>query len=98
MDGTVLQVAAAGHKERQTDGHAMRPHCRSPKVAGPGQGDTRRAKDRDMDRHAMQSEAGYLFSGLWNVRRRRAKREREERDRSCLFEREMEKEGTQAGS
>lgn len=30
-------------------------------VTGPGQGDTRwRARDRDMDRHAMQSEGGYL--------------------------------------
>ena len=60
-------------------------------VAGPGQGDTWQARDRDMDRHAMQSEVGYLFSGLWRrkgegeksrEREKREKgREREERER-----------------
>lgn len=32
--------------------------------AGPGQGDTRqwRARDRDMDRHDMQIDVGYLLS------------------------------------
>lgn len=48
-------------KERQTDGHAMRSHHRSLKVAGPGQGQT--------DRHDMQNGVGCLFSGLWKYRR-----------------------------
>ena len=72
-------------------------------------------RDRDMDRHGMLSEVGYLFSGLWKGRgegrraERRGEKERGERetkggrgevgrDRSCLFEREMEKEETQAAS
>ena len=37
------------------------------------------ARDRDMDRHAMQSEVGYLFSGLWKGRgeEKRAEEEKE---------------------
>ena len=58
-------MAAAGHEERQMDEQAMKPHRRSLKAAGPGQGATQRwGRDSDMDRHAMQGEVGYLFSGL----------------------------------
>ena len=42
----------------------------------------------------MQSEAGYLFSGLWRGNREGEKsreRERERRDRNFLFEREMKR-------
>ena len=52
--------------------HAMRPRCRSP-----GQ------QDRDMDRHAMQNEVGYLFSELCRVKGRRGEEERKrERERN----------------
>ena len=62
-----------------------------------------------MDRHTMQSEVGYLFSGLWRgkgegeknreaERERQRERQRGGRDRSCLFEREIEKKETQAAS
>ena len=62
------------------------------------------ARDRDMDRHTMQGEVGYLFSRLGRGKGRREKsREREkqkgrrvdvgrmERGRNCLFWGEMEK-------
>ena len=47
----------------------------------------------------MQSEAGYLFSGLWRGKRegkksRERERERERErggERNCLFEREMKR-------
>ena len=42
-------------------GLCMRPHPRSPKAAGP----VAAAGKRQTDRHAMQSEVGYLFSELW---------------------------------
>ena len=64
---------------------------------------------RQTDRHAMQSEVGYLFSGLWRGKEEGEKsreaerdtereRDREERDLSCLFEREKEREETPATS
>ena len=92
------------HEESQTDGHTMRSCCRSPKVNGPVQGATWWVRDRDMDRHTMQGEVGYLFSRLGRGKGRREKsREREkqkgrrvdvgrmERGRNCLFWGEMEK-------
>ena len=45
----------------------------TPKAAGPGQGAMLLA--RDMDRNAMQSEVGYLFSGLWRGKGRREEEE-----------------------
>ena len=76
---------AASHEEIQMDRHAMRPRHRSPKVAGPGQGATWQARDRDMDRSVMQSEAGCLFSGSWRGKGRRGEEERErERERNKL--------------
>ena len=67
--------------ERQTDGHTKRPHGRSPKVIGPRQGDTWWARDRDMDRHAMQSEIGYLFGGLWKGRRGKSREKQRDTER-----------------
>ena len=77
-DGTVPRVAATGRKERQIDGHVTRSCHMSPKAAGLGHGDMQwQARDRDVDRHAMQSEDEYLFSGLWKERARRRDEERE---------------------
>ena len=64
-----------------------------------------RVRDRDMDRHAMQSEVDYLFRGLWRGREkgRRAERQKEregdkgERQKLPLQERD-EKEETQVAS
>ena len=39
------------------------------------------AGERQMDRHTMQSEVGYLFSGYGREGRRGAKRELEKRER-----------------
>ena len=36
---------------------------------------TWQAGDRDMDRHAMQSEVGYLFSGVWKGEEERVREE-----------------------
>ena len=62
---------------RRDNGHTMRPCHRSPKAASSRQGAMQQARDRDMDRHAMQSEVGYLFSGLWKGRRAERGGERE---------------------
>ena len=58
----------AGPESSQSEaGMAAGPQA----VAGPGQGDMQQqARDRDMDRHAMQSEAQYLFSGYGREERR----------------------------
>ena len=61
-----------------------RPLRRSLKAAGPGQGATWRLMKRQMVRHAMQREVGYLFSGLWVVEgkgRGEKSREAESRER-----------------
>ena len=111
-DGAVPPVAAAGHEfqaggrvvgerpygtaspmRRNRQMGTPRDHAAGPLrwlVLG------RWARNRDMDRHAMQSKVGYLFSGLWRGKERRGKEQRERRgeggrDRSCLFKREMEK-------
>ena len=65
------------------DEYAIRPCHRSLKMAGPCQGTMWQVRDRDMDRHAMQSEVGYLFSGLW--------RGKEEGEKSREAERETER-------
>ena len=49
--GAVPRVTAAAHKERQTDGHATRPCCRSPKANGPRQGATLHVRDK---RHGLE--------------------------------------------
>ena len=88
---------------------AMRPRSRSPSSQSQAAHETMPQVSkggwspvvgkRQMDRHILQSEVGYLFSGLWRgkEKERRAERQRE-RDRegvgSCLFEKE--KEETQA--
>ena len=61
----------------------MRPCPRNLKATCPQQGATWQARDRDIDRHAMQSEVGYLLSGLWKGREEGSKgrRGREERNR-----------------
>ena len=70
-------MAAANHEERQIDRQTTRPRPRSLKAAGPWQQAMQQARDRDMDRHAMQSEVGYLFSGLWKGRGEGGRAERE---------------------
>ena len=52
-------VAADPESSQSQAGTAAGPQV----VAGPGQGHMQwQARDRDMDRHTMQSEVGYLFS------------------------------------
>ena len=40
------------------------------------QGATTLVRDKDMDRHAMKIEVGYLFSGLWREMGRKGEEQR----------------------
>ena len=71
--------------KRQINRYATRPCHRSPKATGPRQGAMRWVRDRDMDRHTIQSEVGYLFSVLWRGRgegRRKGTWKEPERERT----------------
>ena len=91
----VLRAASPRH------GRCTRPCHRSPKVAGPGQGTTRRVRDSRLGTPCRVRLDFYLVGCGREGEKKEEQRERkggERRDRSCLFEREMEKEGIQTSA